>query len=216
MVNKDNSERIEKYFREQMSPEESEAFLNDLRNDKELREEAQIMALMIKAMKEGQARQDAETTEKVFKSKKSVMIPAAIKKLRWPLSIAAMLVVIFGGTLLWNNRYSDNDALFHEYYSPYTIQGNSRGSDSDVEKELVALFNQIGTADDITPSINKLQTLYDSIDSEYEYSLYADDITWYLALAYLKNGKSAKAQELLKSLAEKGYGEAVALIEKIE
>ena len=52
MVNKDNSERIERYLREQMTPEENEVFLNELRNDKELREEAQMMALLIKEMKE--------------------------------------------------------------------------------------------------------------------------------------------------------------------
>ena len=34
---KDNSERIERFLREQMTPEESEAFMNDLKKDKERR-----------------------------------------------------------------------------------------------------------------------------------------------------------------------------------
>ena len=36
----DNSERIDRFFREQMSLEERNTFLEDLKNDKELREEA--------------------------------------------------------------------------------------------------------------------------------------------------------------------------------
>ena len=48
MANKDNNERIERFLREQMSLEENEAFLNDLRIDKDLREEALMMALMKK------------------------------------------------------------------------------------------------------------------------------------------------------------------------
>lgn len=211
MANKDNSERIERFLREQMSPEENDAFLNDLRNDKELREEAQMMALMIKEMKEEQAKQDSELTEKVLASNKRARIVSLVRR---SLSIAAMFVLVFGATLFWN-RQSDTNDLFTEYYTPYTIQGESRGGDSDVEKELAELFNQVGTADDVTPIIDRLQTIYDSIDSEYEYSLYADDITWYLALAYLKNEEPEKAKELLKILEEKGNEKAIILIDKI-
>ena len=199
MANKDNSERIERYLREQMSPEENDAFLNDLKNDKDLREEAQMMALMIKEMKDEQARQSKRLTENILKDVR----PAAktISIVRWSLSIAAMFLLIFGATLLWN-RQSDADALFTEYYSPYTLQGESRGGNSDIEKELAVLFNQVGTEEDVSTVIIKLQKIYDSIDSEYEYSLYADDITWYLALAYLKADKPERAKELLKPLAE--------------
>ena len=49
-MTQDNYNRLEKYLKEQMTPEESNAFLNDLRNDNELREEAQTTALMIKEM----------------------------------------------------------------------------------------------------------------------------------------------------------------------
>ena len=220
MANKDNSERIERYLREQMSPEENDAFLNDLQNDKELREEAQMMALMIQGMKEEQARQDAETKEKVLAANNSVKRPAAmIRRLRWPLSIAAMFILIFGVALLWNNKQSDTEALFNEYYTPYPAQGTPRspfGTDSEVKEKLVTLFNQVGTAEDISPVIKELQAIYDSIDSEYEYSIYVDDVAWYLALAYLKDDKPEKAKELLKPLAAKGHEKAIVLVEKMK
>ena len=190
MENKDNSERIERFLREQMSPEENDAFLNDLKNDKDLREEAQMMALMIKEMKAGR--------------QAYIVCP-----------LAAMFILIFGATMLWNKQ-SDTDALFTEYYSSYTLQGESRGGDSEVEKELAVLFNQVGTEKDISTVIDKLQKIYDSVDSEYEYSLYADDIAWYLALAYLKVDKPEKSKELLKPLAENGNDLAIKLLNAIE
>lgn len=210
-----NNDRIDNYLADQMTPEENDAFLNDLRNDKDLREDAQMMALMIKEMKEEQAKQDSEVIEEVLHSQKQDKKAKTISMIRWSLSIAAMFILIFGATLLWS-RQSDSDALFSEYYTPYTMQGDSRGGDSDVEKKLATLFNQVGTADDITPIINQLQKIHDSIDSEYEYSLYADDITWYLALAYLKADNPEKAKELLEPLADKEYEKAVLLREEIE
>jgi hypothetical protein len=215
MENKDNSERIERFLREQMSPEENDAFLNDLKNDKDLREEAQMMALMIKEMKEEQIKQSGKLTEDVLAEEKQAKTARIISMVRWPLSIAAMFILIFGATLLWN-RQSDTDALFTEYYSSYTLQGESRGGDSEVEKELAVLFNQVGTEKDISTVIDKLQKIYDSVDSEYEYSLYADDIAWYLALAYLKVDKPEKSKELLKPLAENGNDLAIKLLNAIE
>ena len=215
MENKDNSERIEKFLREQMSPEENDAFLNDLKNDKDLREEAQMMALMIKEMKEEQIKQSEKLTEDVLAEEKQAKKARIISMVRWPLSIAALFILIFGATLLWN-RQSDTDALFTEYYSSYTLQGESRGGDSEVEKELAVLFNQVGTEKDISTVIDKLQKIYDSVDSEYEYSLYTDDIAWYLALAYLKVDKPEKSKELLKPLAENGNDLAIKLLNAIE
>ena len=134
---------------------------------------------------------------------------------RWPLSIAAKFIIIFGATLLWNKQ-SDADVLFSDYYTTYAIQGEARGGDSDIEKDLAALFNKVGTVKDIAPVIDQLQKIYDSIDSEYEYSLYADDITWYLALAYLKDNKPDKVKELLKPLIEKGDQRAKELFDAIK
>lgn len=48
--NEERLERIERFLREQMSPEETKEFIKALKNDKELREDAQMMAQMIKAM----------------------------------------------------------------------------------------------------------------------------------------------------------------------
>lgn len=208
----DNSERIDKFLKKQLSQEENKRFLDDIRDDDNLRKEAQITALMIQELQERQAKEDAPIIEDVLASKKKTKIV----RLRWSLSIAAMFILIFGTTLLWN-RQSDTDKLFNEYYSSYTIDhGPIKGGDnSNVEEELAVLFNQIGTEKNVSTVIDKLQKIYDSIDSEYEYSLYTDDIAWYLALAYLKDEKPEKAKELLKPLAANGHEKAIALIADI-
>ena len=56
----DNSERIERFLRDQMSEEENAAFVSDLRSDPALREQAQIMALLIKGMKEERKEQERD------------------------------------------------------------------------------------------------------------------------------------------------------------
>ena len=217
MANKDNSERIEKFLREQMTPEENEAFLNDLRNDMDLREEAQMTALIIKERKKEQAKKSEKLREDILAEEKQSKKAKKVSMVCWSLSIAAMFILIFGATLLWN-RQSDTDKLFNEYYSTYTIDhGPIKGGDSsNVEEELAVLFNQVGTEKDVSIVIAKLQKIYDSIDSEYEYSQYDDYIAWYLALAYIKDNKPEKAKEFLKPLAEKEFDKANELLDNIE
>ncbi len=216
MANKDNSERIERYIREQMTPEENEVFLNDLKNDKKLREEAQMMALLIKEMKGEQAKQDDAVTQAVLSAKKKVQ---TVKVVRWTLSIAAMFILIFGATIIWN-RQADTDALFNQYYTPYEISSSRGGDDEAIEKELAELCNKVGTEKDMAPIIACLQTIYDNIQSNDEdyvdYSYYKNDIVWYLALAYIKDKNVDKAKELLKPLAENGRKEAAELLDIIE
>lgn len=208
----DNSERIDKFLHEQMTPEESEAFLNDLRTDKELRDEAQALAMLIKEMREEQAKQDAEIIEEVLAAKKRARI---IRMTRWVGSIAAVLVLVFGANHMY--KLHQINVLFDEYYTPYEyVASDSRGGDSDVEKDLAALFNEVGTGKDIKSVIEKLQTIYDNINNEYEYSLYADDITWYLALAYIKDHRFDKAKDFLKLLVDNGNTEAEKLLEQVK
>jgi len=219
MANKDNSERIERFLREQMSPEENDAFLNDLKNDKDLREEAQMMALMIREMKEEQIKQSGKLTEDVLAEEKQAKKAKTISMVRWPLSIAAMFILIFGATLLWN-RQSDSEILFNEYYQPYVVQGERGGDDDVIKEELANLYNKVGKEDDVTPIITRLQTIYDNILSnnvDYaEYIYYEKDIVKYLALAYIKNDDLDKAKSLLKPYAEDGDDEAAEVIKAID
>ena len=77
MAMKDNSERIERFLRDQMSEEENAAFVSELRSDPALREQAQIMALLIKGMKEERKEQERVEVDTLPAAAKPV--PAAAK-----------------------------------------------------------------------------------------------------------------------------------------
>jgi len=211
----DNSERIDKFLREQMTPEESEAFLNDLRTDKELRDETQAMAMLIKEMKEEQARQDAEIVEEVLANKRKAQI---IRMMKWIGSIAAMFILVLGGIHIYEvNRMNH---LFNEYYSAYDMSSARGGDDEAIKAELTTLYNKVGAEEDLEPIITRLQTIYDRIqagDEEYAgYRYYESDIAWYLALAYVKDHNLEKARELLQPLAADGVSEAEMLFNEVD
>ena len=212
---KDNSERIDKFLRGLMTPEENNAFMSDFNNDRVLREETQITALMIKELEESQAQKDAEIIEEVLAVKRARIITIA----RRTLSIAAMIILIFGVTTLWN-RQSDTDALFEQYYVSPEVSSPRGGDEDAVKQELTNLFIQVGTEKDITPVINRLQTIHDNIvadNEEYdEYKYSQNTIDWYLALAYIKNENLDKAKELLKPLADDGNKDATEIIKAID
>ena len=214
MTNKDNSERIDRYLREQMTPEESEAFLNDLRSDKELREEAQMMALLIEEMKEEQASQDEAVRQEVVAAARP---STTIRLIKWIGSIAALFVIVFGAHQ-WYSSYR-MDKVFDAYYEPYDITKAKGIDDEAIKQELAELYNKVGAEEDIAPVITRLQTVYDGIqansDNYADYSYYKNDIAWYLALAYVKDHQTDKAKELLKPLAEHGVAEAEKLLKEL-
>lgn len=211
----DNSERIDKFLRKQMTPEDNNIFLNDLKNDAQLRKEAQMTALMIQELQERQAKEDSEIIEDVLKSKKKAK---TIRMVRWTLSIAAMFILLFGATTLWN-RPSNTEVLFNEYYTPFVYQPDRSGGDETIKKELAELYNKVGTEKDITPIIARLQTIYDGIQSnsdDYADYIYEEkNIARYLALAYIKDNNLNKAKDLLKLLKENGNEEMEKLIEEL-
>jgi len=218
MANKDNSERIERYLREQMTPEENEEFLNDLRNDKVLREEAQMMALMIKGMKEEQAKQDEAIKQEILTSKGN-STAKTIRLVKWIGSIAAMFIILFGANQ-WYTSYKI-DKVYDAYYTPYDASLASKGGDDEaIKQELAELYNKVGTEENVTSVISRLQTIYNGIQSasdDYaDYTYYENDIAWYLALAYIKDHNLEKAQKLLKPLADNGDEEAITLLKAIE
>lgn len=214
MTNKDNSERIDRYLREQMTPEESESFLNDLRNDKELREEAQMMALLIKEMKEEQAKQDEAVAQEIPSTASHAK---AIRLVKWIASIAAVFAIVFG-THLWYSSYR-MDKVFDANYESYNTTKARGGDDEAIKLELAELYNKVGTDEDIASVITRLQTIYDGIqtnsDAYADYSYYENDIAWYLALAYVKDHQTDKAKELLMPLAEHGDAEAAKLLKEL-
>lgn len=205
----DNSERIDRFLREQMSTEENEAFLHDLEADRALREDAQLTALMIQELAARQKAKDAEIISEVIAAKKSAQRAKVVRLVKWVGSVAAMLVLVFGvyAYLSEKPEQADYIALADHYYQE-TPAPTFRSGDTDADKELSDFFSQVGKSDDISDVITRLQFIYDHLDSEYAYRANGNDIriTWYLALAYLKDNHPDKATKLLQTIVQDDKG----------
>lgn len=92
------------------------------------------------------------------------------------------------------------DAIFSDNYIAYAGTTPSRGVTYDEERELLELFNDVGTSSDISKTIQRLCSIYEQKDAIYIYGLYSDDIAWYLALAYIKGHKKDHAVKVLNEL----------------
>ena len=203
MDNIDYTDRIERFITNQMTPEELKTFLAELRDNPALRKEAETMALMIKEMKRRQAEEDAAVVKEVREKEpgraKIVWLRRAI------IAVAAIVILIAGGVVLWNSNKPDYDTIFTENYS-IAPEAYYRGTVTDTGKELRKLFAQVGEVksdEELRECIERLQTIHDNIDSEYEYTVDGNDvyIPWYLAMAYIKAHEPDKALPLLREVA---------------
>ena len=205
----DNSERIDRFLREEMTPEENAAFLSDLQTDSALRDQAQRMALMIEELREQQAQRDAAIIEEVVATRIAERKARMVRMVKWGSAVAAVLVVAVGLYLARAVRSEEKDyiALAEKYYTEAPLP-TVRSGDTDADKELETLFRQVGEDDDVHTAAQRLQYIYDHLDEEYAYTANGNDvrIAWYLALAYLKDGNPDKSIPLLQAISKDDRG----------
>ena len=93
------------------------------------------------------------------------------------------------------------DATVSPYYTEYDVSEISRGeTDSLAILHLYSLFTQIQETRNVSSIIKELEPIYASLDTDYTYYPFANDIIWNLALAYVKDDQIDKAIVLLEKL----------------
>lgn len=93
------------------------------------------------------------------------------------------------------------DATVSPYYTQYNITDISRGeTDSVTIVHLYNLFTQIQENKNVSGIINELEPIYNSLNEDFTYNAYANDISWNLALAYIKDDQIDKAIPVLEKL----------------
>lgn len=210
-------ELIEKFLSGKMTSEEETSFKKELKVNPELKEHAKVVSSLIMGMKRKRGKDDAVVIEETLKNRTfrpaaaTVAQPAAaskvgvgrnkvIKFVLWPLSIAAVCVLMFN---IFSSTGDKESELFGNYYCEYSCESLARGDeDSLVVVQLSELFNGIKDREDCTGTVKSLEAIYNSLDKEYKYRAYANDIAWYLALAYIKNDQTAEAEKVLEKLVE--------------
>lgn len=195
----DMDERIERFLRGQMTPEEETQLHDDLKHDSELREHARAVSTLIKGIHEKGQQQDQAIINEVTAHKK----PSNLRRLIiWSSSIAAAIILVIGYNFYSENaRYTRINEMLTPYYEHYELSALSRGDiDSVTITHLYTLFNRIPEEKDMTSIISELEPIYESLDSDFTYYPYANDIAWNLALAYVKADERDKAIPILEKL----------------
>jgi len=186
-------ERIEAFLRGEMSADEEAAFKQEIRQNPELRNRAMAMTSLIKGLHDQNSSKEANITkESTVKSKVRPL-------LWWACSVAAVFAIFFG--IYKDHRYRMLDAAVSPYYTEYDMSDISRGDvDSATIAHLYDLFIQIKDNRNVSNIIKELEPIYNSLDGDFTYNAYANDIAWSLALAYIKDDQIDKAIPILEKL----------------
>ncbi len=192
-------ERIERFLRGKMTKEEEARFREELKTNAELREHARAISALLKGIQAKGRQHDQEIISEAATNKH----PNNIRRIAlWIASAAAILALYFGYSFHAENvRYSQVNEMLTPYYMHYDLNELSRGeTDSVTIAHLYTLFNRIPEEKDMTDIIAELEPIYDSLDSDYTYYPYANDVAWNLALAYVKAEEEEKAIVILNEV----------------
>lgn len=207
-------ERIESFLRGEMTAEEEAAFKQEIRQNPELRNRAMAMTSLIKGLHDQNSSKEANIIKE--STAKSKVRPL----LWWACSVAAVFAIFFG--IYKDHRYRMLDAAVSPYYTEYDMSDISRGDiDSATVAHLYTLFEQIQKSRNMSGIIKELEPIYNSLDDDFTYNAYANDIAWNLALAYVKDDQIDKAITILQKLKANNpdtpiYNKADELIKKLQ
>lgn len=218
----DNEERIDSYLCGKMSQEESNEFEKELKENSDLRHQAEAVAQMVMAMKAVGERKDHEfisgirgqntNTESDQHERAKVIKPN--KSIVYRISIAACIIgIAFGGYRYYD--YTVVTSLGKEYANAFPFEDVIRGdSDSTVVSELSMLFENVAQGRDIDSTINELSRLFElsQAGTYNEYTNYEFCIGWNLAMAYLVDYRKNDAKLILSRFTT--YENSSAIIEK--
>ena len=207
-------ERIEAFLRGEMSTEEEALFKQEIRQNPELRNRAMAMTSLIKGLhNQNSAKETAIIKENTVKSRVRPL-------LYWACSVAAVFAIVFG--VYKDHRYRMLDTTVSPYYTEYDMNDVSRGDlDSATIAHLYDLFTQIQESRSVSDIIKELEPIYNSLDNDFTYNAYANDIAWNLALAYVKDDQIDESITILQKIKADNpdtpiYNKADELIKKLE
>lgn len=200
-------DRIDAFIRGMMTEEEETAFKQEIQSDPELRAQVLATVSLIKGVRTQEAMKEKDLIQKDEYKKQASPISLerseSINRARtlvwWATSIAAVFAIFFGYSK--DKRYNELSALVSPYYTEYSMDEYARGDlDSTTVANLCTLFNNIREQRNMSTIIEALEPIYSTLDSDFTYSAYANDIAMNLALAYIKDDQIDKAIPVLEKL----------------
>lgn len=213
-----NDERISRYMQGRMNVDEESAFMEELKSNEELRNQAISQARLVKGMKQvDKELKDAfrEANEQTIRKIANEAVGGNNKSARWLAIAASIVFIVFVGFKSYD--YYDTTSLGREYANTFPTSTIIRGeANADVDTELAKLFNNVAEGKDLDNTTSRLATLWElsKQDTYNDYTDYAPYIGWNLAIGYLENYEKPKAQIILIEMKEL-YPEESAIGSKI-
>ena len=171
-------DRIDAFIRGMMTKDEETVFKQEIQSDPELR--AQVLATV--SLIKGIRSQNADKERTLIQPQKKDKVRTLVW---WATSIAAVFAIFFGYSK--DKRYNELSALVSPYYTEYSMDDYARGDiDSTKVAHLYTLFNNIQKQRNVSNYISELEPIYSSLEHDFTYSSFANDIALNLALAYYK------------------------------
>lgn len=213
-----NDERISRFMQGMMEPEEEAAFMEELKNNADLRNQAIAKARLVKGMKQvDEELKDAfrEADEQTIRDIANEAVGKKKKSFRWLAVAASVVAIFFVGFKSYD--YYDTTRLGREYANMFPVSTIIRGeANGDVDAELSTLFNNVAEGKDLDNTSSRLKTLWklSKQDAYNDYTDYAPYIGWNLAIGYLKNYEKAKAKVILMEMTQM-YPEGTVMGDKV-
>lgn len=212
-------ERIVNYLKGRMTAEKEHAFIEELKTNPEFKSKAVAMARMVKGMKEVGKQIDEETTNSILASNQSEIEDIATdvsrghrkgkvfsfrKAASWLSMAASVALIVWAG--IGYKDYRQTTSLGEQYATTFSFDQLTRGAGehSEAEVKLAKLFENIANKTDLDKTLHDLSLCWElSAQETYnDYTDFAPEIGWNLAIGYLKNNKRKQAKATLEKLIE--------------
>ena len=208
-------ERIMAFLQGKMSSDEESAFIDDLKKDEDFKAKAISIARLAKGLdqvgrerdkilKEALLSVDEDTIKNIAKKATSKEKHFAIKsKYATLLSMAASIAVIVYLGFLYSD-YQKTTALGEQYAIAFDISPIRGEEETDVQKEIKTLVNNVYNDVDLSKTLKRLTVLWEvsTLSTYNDYTNYASDIGWALATGYLKDNNKKDSKIVLEKLIE--------------
>ncbi len=209
-------EKIVRYLKGKMTAEEEQEFMLELESNEELKSKAIATARLVKGMKEAGSARDEEIADEMLASepneitniakqvvrRKKTQIITFRKAATWLSAAASIALLIWGG--LTYNDYRQITGLGNEYSTVFSSSQLIRGGEdnAEIENKLAKLFDNVASKKDLDNTLHELSLCWEiAIQETYnDYTDYAPEIGWNLAIGHLKNNDKKNAKEVLDKL----------------
>lgn len=211
-------DEILRYLKGKLSKDEEASFFERMQSDAELKSKTIVMARLVKGLKEVGDEQDKVIKDSFLASSENEIKAAinsathkeksnvfTIKKTPVWISIAASFAfVIWSGIGFYDRQQTVG--LGNEYANIFSTTSISRDaqSPSEAEMNLTRLFDNIANKKDMDNTLHELSLYWElsTMETYNDYTDFATEIGWNLAVGYLKDNDKKNATKTLEEFVQ--------------